>query len=201
MSGSPKAEAEHPRGRGRRPGLSDSRRAILDVALTQFSEHGYAGTSLRSVARAAGVDPSLVTHYFGTKEGLFVSALDNIGPVQARLAQVMKEGGDDRPRRLAQAYLSAWEDPTSGPRLRAVFRAASESPVAAGIVRRALESKAMAEPVAASPGLGLATVEAFMSQLAGVAFARYILEVHPLADLPLTEVVELVLVEPPLSQP
>jgi AcrR family transcriptional regulator len=193
MSASDAARAEGPpRARGRRPGASGSRGAILDAALAQFAERGYARTSLRSVARAAGVDPSLVTHYFGTKEGLFVAAIDVVGSVQTRLATAIKRADGGLKRRLATAYLSAWEDPASGPQLRAAFRAASESPVAAALVRRTLESKALVELGSAAPGMGIAAAEAFMSQLAGVAFARYILEVRPLADLPLAEVVELV---------
>ncbi|MGH3339305.1 MAG: TetR/AcrR family transcriptional regulator, partial [Propionibacteriaceae bacterium] len=48
------------RRRGRRPGSPRTREAILEVALEQFAYRGYTGTSLRGVAAAAGVDPSLV---------------------------------------------------------------------------------------------------------------------------------------------
>lgn len=56
---------------GRRPGGSGTRDAILAAAKDAFSAQGYTATSLRAVARAAGVDPSLVTHFFGSKPGLF----------------------------------------------------------------------------------------------------------------------------------
>ena len=56
--------------RGRRPGHADTKQAILDAALTLFSQHGYDKVSLRSVAREAGVDPALIHHYFDRKGAL-----------------------------------------------------------------------------------------------------------------------------------
>ena len=40
-----------------------------------FAEKGYDGTSLRGVARAAGVDPALVHHYFDGKTAVFAAAM------------------------------------------------------------------------------------------------------------------------------
>src|SRR5207253_1173969 len=52
---------------GRRPGGGDSRGDILTAARASFADRGYDATSLRSVARAAGVDPALVHRFFGGK--------------------------------------------------------------------------------------------------------------------------------------
>ncbi|MFL6154748.1 MAG: TetR/AcrR family transcriptional regulator, partial [Marmoricola sp.] len=78
--------------RGRRKGSPDTRAAILEAARGLFAENGFSGTSVRAVAGAAGVDPALVHHYFGTKDDLFVAALEL--PVDPRvvLAPVL-EGG------------------------------------------------------------------------------------------------------------
>src|SRR5262245_37157425 len=43
---------------------------IRDAALELFAANGVATTSLRAVAKAAGVSPALVVHHFGSKEGL-----------------------------------------------------------------------------------------------------------------------------------
>jgi AcrR family transcriptional regulator len=61
---------------GRRPGRRDTRAEIVDAARAAFTERGYDGASLRGIARDAGVDPSLVHHYFDGKASLFVAALD-----------------------------------------------------------------------------------------------------------------------------
>ena len=63
------------RAAGRRPGNADTRGEIVQAATRVFAAKGYDGTSLRAVAREAGVDPALVHHYFEGKAGLFVAAM------------------------------------------------------------------------------------------------------------------------------
>jgi AcrR family transcriptional regulator len=48
----------------------DSRVRIRTAALRLFAARGVAATSLREVAREAGVAPGLVVHHFGGKDGL-----------------------------------------------------------------------------------------------------------------------------------
>jgi TetR/AcrR family transcriptional regulator len=48
-----------------------TRRAILDAAEAQFSENGFAATSMSAVAEAAMVAKGLLHHHFGSKEGLW----------------------------------------------------------------------------------------------------------------------------------
>lgn len=66
------------RRRGRPPGTEsgDTRDRILTTAREEFSERGYEKTSVRGIAKAAGVDPALVHHYFGTKEQVFEAAIE-----------------------------------------------------------------------------------------------------------------------------
>ena len=61
---------------GRRPGRQDTREAILAAARDAFAEKGFDGASIRYIATSAGVDPALVHHYFGTKDQLFLAAMD-----------------------------------------------------------------------------------------------------------------------------
>ena len=51
-------------------GLTASER-ILNASEMLFAQRGYAGASMRDIARAAGAPVSLITHHFGTKEELF----------------------------------------------------------------------------------------------------------------------------------
>lgn len=57
--------------RGRRPGGADTRGEILAAARTVFAAQGFERSSLRAIAREAGVDPALVHHYFDGKTDLF----------------------------------------------------------------------------------------------------------------------------------
>ena len=63
------ASARQARRRERHPG------AILEAARRQFGDQGYQRTTMRGVATAAGVDPRLVAHYFGSKAGLFQASV------------------------------------------------------------------------------------------------------------------------------
>ena len=61
--------------RGRRPGSTNTRDTILEVARRLFAERGYDGASVRRIAESAGVDPAMINHHFGSKEQLFLDAL------------------------------------------------------------------------------------------------------------------------------
>jgi TetR/AcrR family transcriptional regulator len=47
-----------------------SRERILDAALVEFGEHGYAGARIAAIARRAGVNQQLISYYFDGKDGL-----------------------------------------------------------------------------------------------------------------------------------
>ena len=67
---------------GRRPGAPETREEILVAARRAFGDRGYEATSLRSIAARVPVDPALLVHYFGSKDGLFAAALEvTFGPV------------------------------------------------------------------------------------------------------------------------
>ena len=52
-----------------------TREQLLKLAVEMFAENGFAGTSLRSIAKKAGVSPALLIHHFGTKEALIKEAI------------------------------------------------------------------------------------------------------------------------------
>jgi AcrR family transcriptional regulator len=161
--------------RGRRPGSPQTRDAILEAAISSFMERGYAQTTIRGVARAAGVDPALVMHFFGSKDGLFQEAIE--GDV-GRLGE-----------RLVTRYLSLWEDPAHGPRLTAVVRAAFTTPAAASLLEQLMRAE-LVGPIAERLGDDHAEARALLaaSQMLGMALVRYILKVEPLASLPASQI-------------
>ena len=112
--------------RGRRPGSPDTRAAILEAARARFAEGGFRATTIRAVAADAGVDAALVHHYFGTKDDLFVAAMEL--PVDPRqlLAPVLAGGVDGAAERFLGVFLSVWDDPELQPALLAVARGVME---------------------------------------------------------------------------
>jgi AcrR family transcriptional regulator len=61
---------------GRRPGKSTTKEAIKRQATKLFATQGFDRTTIREIADAAGVDPALVMHHFGTKEELLISCME-----------------------------------------------------------------------------------------------------------------------------
>ena len=120
--------------RGRRPGAPDTRAEVLAAARASFAEKGFRGTTIRAVAAAAGVDPALVHHYFGTKDDLFVAALQVSVDPREVLAPVVAAGPDGAGERLLRTFLSVWDDPELQPGLVALARSMMADDTA-GLVR------------------------------------------------------------------
>lgn len=64
-----------------------SRQRLLAAALDEFSELGYAGARVSSIAARAGVNPQLITYYFGGKRGLYDAISQRWLEQEAGLAQ------------------------------------------------------------------------------------------------------------------
>ena len=62
-------------GPGHRPDAS--RRQLLDVAIDSFALHGFQGTSIERIARAAGVTKGALYYHFRDKEDLLLEAVKN----------------------------------------------------------------------------------------------------------------------------
>jgi AcrR family transcriptional regulator len=176
--------------RGPRQDGVQARQAILDAARKQFSEQGYEGATMRAVARDAGVDPALVSYYFGSKSGLFVESLRlPINPADA-IAAVVAEGTEDLGVRLVTRFLQVWDNPVSGDPIVRVLRSGASRPE---LVREFIERQIVPRFAQAigGPDADLRAT-AIVSQMLGLAFARYVLRVEPLASAPPDEVVALV---------
>ncbi|MFC6287973.1 TetR family transcriptional regulator [Nocardioides sp. GCM10027113] len=178
--------------RGRRPGAPDTRNAILAAAREQFAAHGFRRTTIRAVAAEAGVDPALVHHYFGSKDDLFVSALELPVDPRAVIGPAMAEGLDGAGERLVRALLEMWDDEDVRPHLLALARTMLE-PEGHRLMR---EGFLPAVVLPAAQVLGVDQPERRMtlvaSQVIGLIMTRYLLEVEPLASMPREDVVAVV---------
>ena len=120
---------------GRRPGDSGAREAILAAAQRSFGASGFAGTTIRGVAREAGVDPALVHHYFGGRTEVYIALLQRI--------DALREDGLRAPEgRSARARVadsvSRWLDWTEANRLIYLGTIAPGEDLADPEVRRAV---------------------------------------------------------------
>lgn len=122
------AQPSRPARRGRRSAAdADARRQILDAARSEFGEHGYAGVSMRAVARAAGVDASLVPYYFGSKQKLFLSAMSLPQTPVDVVASLDGVPTDQLGRAIVRAALTAWGAPEYAAAMRGVILQALEA--------------------------------------------------------------------------
>jgi AcrR family transcriptional regulator len=121
------------RPRGRRPGASGTREAILAAARERFAAHGYDRTRIRDVATDAGVDAALVHYFFKSKDGLFVAAMELPFRPAEVIAPVLAEGVDGLGERLVRRMLTMWDE--NRPALLAIVRGAGAHPEAALALR------------------------------------------------------------------
>lgn len=173
---------------GRRAGESGTREAILNAARTRFAEVGFDKASIRSIAGAAGVDPALVHHYFGTKQQLFSAALNlPIDPELIR-APIRAAEPDRLGETVVRTVVGAW-DSSVGVHAVAAFRgilAGGDAALARSFLLE-VALKDVREKVDSPPGSGTTRVVLAVSQMIGLLVARKILQVEPVASMPLDE--------------
>ncbi|MGC9669789.1 TetR family transcriptional regulator [Planosporangium sp. 12N6] len=169
---------------GRRTGESGTRAAILAAAREQFASKGYDGASLRVIAAAAGVDTGLIRHFYGSKDNLFEAALQIPPAFTQQMAKALAGDPDGIGERLVDAYLRLWEDPATAEPLLAVVRSAISSDRAADRLQAMLNARFLAEiaPHLHRPD-GEARAALAGAHLLGVAIARYVVRVGPIAAL------------------
>ena len=177
---------------GRRPGPTGTRDAILRAARAAFGADGYGATSLRGVARDAGVDPTLVIHFFGTKAGLFTAAVGWPFEPEEEMRRVVADGPGSIGTNLARMFVRHWEDERDRSPIVAVLHVATGDPAGAALMREYLVEHLL-RPLIAALGADQPELRAGMivSQLIGLGVTRYVLGYEPLVSAPVDTVVEL----------
>ncbi|MET7763960.1 TetR family transcriptional regulator [Streptomyces sp. NPDC005336] len=174
---------------GRRPGKPDTRGAILEAARATFAARGYDGSSIRQIAASAGVDPALVHHYFGNKEDLFLEVVKPPIEPAAMMDDIFADGIEAAPENLVRAFLGVCEGPVTGPALLGLLRGAVAHPWQALLLREFFTTQIARRVVrrlgsAVDPQELPLRASLVSSQLFGLAVARYMLHIQPLADAP-----------------
>ncbi|RPF35339.1 MULTISPECIES: TetR/AcrR family transcriptional regulator [unclassified Streptomyces] len=181
------------RRRGRRPRTesADTRDRILTVAREEFSERGYEKTSVRGIAKAAGVDSALVHHYFGTKEQVFEAAIEVAFAPALNAPEALAEGPlDGVGERLTRFIFGIWENPTTRTPLLAIVRSAVNNEAAAAVFRRLVASQLLRRVAAQldRPDAEL-RAELAAAQLVGCAMLRYVIKVEPLVSADVEQII------------
>jgi len=160
-----------------------TRAAILAAARRRFAADGFERTTIRAIAADAGIDPSMVMRYYGSKDGLFSAAAD----LDLQLPDLAAMPREQLGETLVRHWVERWEGGSSDELLIVVFRSAITNEAAAERLRTvfgAQVAKAIATIVddraEAATRAGLVS-----TQMLGLALCRYILRLAPVVALDL----------------
>ena len=190
----------------------DAAGAVLQAARLAFASRGYASTTMKSVAAAAGVAPGVVKSLYTNKERLFAAAMRlPFDPAQA-VPELIAPGLDGLGDRLVRMVLTLMGDEQVRDDLARLLKSDTAASVSASAARitipgtddaAAMEQlrfvaeylqSTVVDRVVAAVGVPDARmrVAVISSYLVGIAASRYLLRIEPLASATDDEIVALV---------
>ncbi|MFB7919072.1 TetR family transcriptional regulator [Streptomyces sp. NPDC056061] len=180
--------APAPPSQERRRDAAATRRRLLEAGRDLFAEHGYEGTTVRTIAERAGVNQALLFRYFGSKQGL--------------LTEVLAEGGLEQlrstpPEELFEAALRSMLTRSAGDTddrtLEVYLRSIGRGDEAAGTLRELGEEYQKALSGLSGTVDGALRADLAMAWLLGIGLMRTVVAREPLADADPDDVCRLVL--------
>lgn len=171
-------QAGHPNGAAEAAGPGGTtRRAILEIARREISEHGIDGVSIRNIARRAGVDPRLVRHYYGSKERLLLHAVQVQSDPVALAEQILRGSRRRLGRQVATTLLGHWDSPRTHVPYRARLSASLTSDDVAALMRDEFVSAFFGTLTAAvSPDRHELRAALAAAQVIGLSLCRYLVD-------------------------
>jgi AcrR family transcriptional regulator len=180
-----------PRGPRDEPGVMVAR--ITAAARASFAQNGWAGTTLRGVAREVGVDPALVHYYFSSKEELLDASTMPppawIESIRATNSVPARERGEAMVRNV----IWGWSQPEIREVLSSILLTAAHEPRTREKLRAYVAANllpAVAERLDDEERLLRASLIA--TQVVGLLLMRWLWEIEPLASLSDDDLVALV---------
>lgn len=145
---------------------------------------------MRAVAERAGVDVALVPYYFDNKDGLFAASLELPLDPHEVIEQLFGEGLEGIGERVVRTFATYLDDPTIGPALLGLIRSALSESTGHAVMRDFIDN-VLIEAYARHLGRPDARQRAALagSQIIGLALARRVLAVEPLASMSVDDVV------------
>jgi AcrR family transcriptional regulator len=165
---------------------SDATRAtILAAARERFAADGYEKATIRSIARDAKIDPSMVMRYYGNKAGLFAAAVS----IDPQLPALPLEPREAIGRTLVRHFLTLWED---NGELTALMRVGATDPAAADQMQSVLRDQLipLARQVGPEPEQAPTRAALCASTVLGLALTRYVLRFPASVALTPEEIVD-----------
>ena len=163
-----------------------TRAAIMDAARRRFAADGFRKATIRAIAADAGIDPSMVMRYYGSKEDLFAAAID----IDLGLPDLSTTAPSDVGDALTRQFLTLWERPPTNEILLTLLRSAvTDDAVVAKFQQVFAEQVAPAVRRVGDPADALRRAGLVVSQLLGLALCRYVLRLPPVTALTTDQIV------------
>lgn len=168
---------------GRRPGASGTQEQILEAARKLFLERGYQGATMRAIATEAGVDASLIVHFFGNKLNLFSEAVEWPFEPEEEMPRILADGRRRIGHNLVSLLIRTWDKEGERSPILTLLAAATTEPEASEMLREFI-GKRLFTPLLAELDVDQPEVRANLlsSQMVGLGMARYVLRLEPLAS-------------------
>jgi AcrR family transcriptional regulator len=161
-----------------------AREAILGAARARFATDGYDRATIRAIAADAGIDPSMVMRYFGSKRQLFALAAE----FDLRLPDLVAVPREEVGRVLATHLFDRWEGDDG---LQILLRTATTDDDATERMRAIFAGQLAPQIAALTDDPATATTRAGLvaTQALGTALCRYVLRLPPVVAMTPAEIV------------
>ena len=161
----------------------NTREAVLSAARAAFHSRGYARTTMKGVAMAAGVAPSVLRKYYDSKEQMFAAAMRLPFDPTRSVPELIGPGLKGMGERLVRGTFEIFDDDQARQQIVELFQAGATAGQAAQSLREFFE-EAIVDRVASVAGIPDARMRAALisSHLIGLAATRFVVRLEPLAS-------------------
>jgi AcrR family transcriptional regulator len=162
----------------------ETKAVILAAARERFGASGFQAATIRGIAADAGVDPSMVMRYYGSKDKLFAAAAD----FDLRFPDFAEVDRGELGPALVRHFLERWEGDEA---LVILLRSGATNAEAAQRMGEIFGSQLLPLATELVPASEAATRAGLIAtQILGVALCRYVLQLPPVVAMTRDEVVE-----------
>jgi AcrR family transcriptional regulator len=130
------------------------------------------------------VDVALIPYYFGSKESLFTASMEVPVRPEDLIEKAFAEGPERAGPRLVEMFLDLWEEPTTGPAIRTLFRSATTHEESRRALSEFATTAVLGRYAAHLTGPDARRRAALAaSQLVGMAMLRYLVRIEPAVSM------------------
>jgi AcrR family transcriptional regulator len=133
-----------------------------------------------------------VHHYFGTKEQVFVAAMQLPFQPGEMLPRALAGDPDGLGERLVRLFLGAWDSPEFRSPMLGMLRSAMTGEQGAAMLREFVGTALIGRVAEAVGPVDPLRVQAAAAQMVGVVILRHVIRLEPLASAPVDDVVALI---------